>query len=62
MGSTDAKAYLGSPEVVAASALQGKIAGPGWYERPASWTGVVRGEGDGVKEEDRMISIEDALE
>ncbi|KAK5145456.1 mitochondrial Homoaconitase [Oleoguttula sp. CCFEE 6159] len=36
MGSTDAKAYLGSPEVVAASALQGKIAGPGWYERPAS--------------------------
>ncbi|KAK4504931.1 hypothetical protein PRZ48_002894 [Zasmidium cellare] len=62
MGSTDAKAYLASPEVVAASALQGKIAGPGWYEKPAEWTGVNRGVGDGVREEDRMISIEDALE
>ncbi|GAB7365417.1 hypothetical protein MBLNU230_g6495t1 [Neophaeotheca triangularis] len=62
MGSTDAKAYLSSPEVVAASALQGKIAGPGWYQKPADWTGVIRGEGDGVKEEERMISIEDALD
>ena len=62
MGSTDAKAYLGSPEVVAASALQGKIAGPGWYERPEGWTEVRRGEGDGIKEEDRMITIEDALD
>ncbi|KAK4981115.1 mitochondrial Homoaconitase, partial [Elasticomyces elasticus] len=62
MGSTDAKAYLASPEVVAASALAGKITGPGWYERPADWSGVVLGEGDGVKEEDRMISIEDALD
>lgn len=62
MGSTDAKAYLASPEVVAASALQGKIAGPGWYEKPADWAGVRRGEGDGVKEGDRMISIEDALD
>ncbi|SMQ47767.1 unnamed protein product [Zymoseptoria tritici ST99CH_1A5] len=62
MGSTDAKAYLASPEVVAASALQGKIAGPGWYQTPADWSGVRRGEGDGVKDEDRMISIEDALD
>lgn len=62
MGSTDAKAYLASPEVVAASALAGKIAGPGWYEKPEGVTGVVRGEGDGVKEEERMISIEDALD
>ncbi|WPH01186.1 homoaconitase, mitochondrial [Acrodontium crateriforme] len=62
MGSTEAKAYLSSPEVVAASALKGKIAGPGWYERPENWVGVVRGEGDGVAEEDRMISIEDALD
>ena len=62
MGSTDAKAYLGSPEVVAASALQGKLAGPGWYERPEGWTGVRRGEGDGIKEEERMITIEDALD
>ncbi|KAF1990124.1 homoaconitase LysF [Aulographum hederae CBS 113979] len=61
MGSTDAKAYLASPEIVAASALTGKIAGPGWYERPEGVTSVVRGEGDGVKEEERMISIEDAL-
>lgn len=62
MGSTEAKAYLASPEVVAASALQGKIAGPGWYEKPGDWAGVRRGEGDGIKEEDRMISIEDALD
>ncbi|TKA24071.1 Homoaconitase, mitochondrial [Salinomyces thailandicus] len=62
MGSTDAKAYLGSPEVVAASALQGKLTGPGWYERPEGWTGVKRGDGDGIREEDRMISIEDALD
>jgi homoaconitate hydratase len=33
MGSPDAKAYLASPEVVAASALSGKISGPGWYCR-----------------------------
>lgn len=62
MGSTNAKAYLASPEVVAASALKGIIAGPGWYEKPAEWTGVRLGEGDGIKEEDRMISIEDALD
>ena len=62
MGSTDAKAYLGSPEVVAASALSGIISGPGWYEKPESWSGVIRGEGDGVKEEDRMITAEEALE
>ncbi|EME47437.1 hypothetical protein DOTSEDRAFT_69380 [Dothistroma septosporum NZE10] len=62
MGSTDAKAYLASPEVVAASALRGKIAGPGWYDKPANWSGVIRGYGDGVREEERMISIEDALE
>ncbi|KAK3075547.1 mitochondrial Homoaconitase [Teratosphaeriaceae sp. CCFEE 6253] len=62
MGSTDAKAYLGSPEVVAASALKGEITGPGWYQRPEGWQGVRRGEGDGVLEEERMISIEDALD
>ncbi|EEH16852.2 homoaconitase, mitochondrial [Paracoccidioides brasiliensis Pb03] len=62
MGSTDAKAYLASPEVVAASALSGKISGPGWYEKPESWTGVVRGEGDGIKEEDRMLTAEEAIE
>ncbi|KAK5108913.1 mitochondrial Homoaconitase [Meristemomyces frigidus] len=62
MGSTDAKAYLGSPEVVAASALHGKIAGSGMYERPEDWSGVRLGEGDGIAEEDRMITIEDALD
>lgn len=62
MGSTDAKAYLASPEVVAASALHGKIAGPGWWERPADWAGVRKGDGDGLAEEKRMISIEDALD
>jgi homoaconitate hydratase len=62
MGSTDAKAYLASPEVVAASALQGKNRGPGWYETPEDWNGVVRGEGDGIRDEDRMITVEEALE
>lgn len=62
MGSTDALAYLASPEVVAASALAGKIATPGNYAVPENYTGVDLGEGDGVKEEERMISIEDALD
>lgn len=46
MGSTAAKAYLGSPEVVAASALKGKICGPGLYRQPAGWSGVKLGEGE----------------
>ncbi|KAE8351191.1 homoaconitase LysF [Aspergillus coremiiformis] len=62
MGSTEAKAYLGSPEVVAASALSGKLSGPGWYQAPEGCTEVLRGEGDGIKEEDRMLTAEQALE
>ena len=62
MGSPQARAYLASPEVVAASALNGKISGPGWYEQPEGWSGVVRGEGDGIREEDRMINAEEALQ
>ena len=62
MGSTDARAYLASPEVVAASALNGKISGPGWYDRPAGWSGVIRGEGDGVAEAERMITADEALD
>lgn len=62
MGSTDAKAYLASPEVVAASALNGKIAGPGWYEQPVGVTKVVLGEGEGNVLQDKVLSIEDALD
>ena len=62
MGSPQAKAYLASPEVVAASALNGIISGPGWYEQPAGWNGVILGEGDGIREEDRMINAEEALQ
>lgn len=58
MGSTDAKAYLASPEVVAASALSGKISGPGWYQQPADWTGVERSEGEAFAEK----SVDEALE
>ncbi|KAK3701550.1 mitochondrial Homoaconitase [Vermiconidia calcicola] len=57
MGSTEAKAYLSSPEVVAASALHGKIAGPGWYKKPEGWEGVVKGEGGYAS-----FSIEDVLD
>lgn len=62
MGSVEAQAYLSSPEVVAASALNGRISGPGWYKRPNGADGVLRGDGDGIRETDRMIRIEDALE
>ncbi|MCJ1312041.1 mitochondrial Homoaconitase [Agyrium rufum] len=62
IGSTDAKAYPTSPEVVDASALSGKISGPGWYEKPAGWTGGSPGENDGIREEDRMITASQALE
>lgn len=40
MGSKDALAYLASPEVVAASALQGIIAGPGNYKPSLRSSGV----------------------
>lgn len=62
MGSPDAKAYLASPEVVAASALKGTIAGPGWYEKPIGVEKVVLGEGNGIPEQDLAISIEEALD
>jgi homoaconitate hydratase len=58
MGSpTRTKAYLASPEVVAASALAGKIAGPGWYERPSDWSGVATKEGEEFGE----FSVDEAL-
>ncbi|TQN66904.1 Homoaconitase, partial [Colletotrichum shisoi] len=62
MGSAEAKAYLASPEVVAASALQGKIAGPGWYQKPDGVDKVIIGEGAGDMTADIATSIEDALE
>ncbi|KAF1810983.1 Homoaconitase [Eremomyces bilateralis CBS 781.70] len=62
MGSVDAKAYLASPEVVAASALKGTIAGPGWFEG-GSAAEVVRGFGDGRHPEaHKTESIAEALE
>ena len=60
MGSRDAKAYLASPEVVAASALSGKISGPGWYKKPQGVSGVIRGEGEGNPAE--PMSVEKMLE
>lgn len=62
MGSTDAKAYLASPEVVAASALKGKIAGPGWYQKPEGVEKVIIGEGEGEPELDKAMSVEEALD
>ncbi|KAF3920424.1 hypothetical protein ABW20_dc0104231 [Dactylellina cionopaga] len=35
MGDPSAQAYLASPEVVAASALAGKIVGPGFFDKPS---------------------------
>lgn len=62
MGSRDAQAYLASPEVVAASALRGQIAGPGWYEQGEGAGKVVLGEGTGEEQADKMTSVEEALE
>lgn len=49
---------------MAASALSGKISGPGWHKRPEepNKLHISMGEGDGIKEEDRMITTEEALE
>ncbi|KKA26696.1 hypothetical protein TD95_003352 [Thielaviopsis punctulata] len=62
MGSTDAKAYLASPEVVAASAMNGIISSPGWYEKPEGVEKVIIGEGSGDFLADKAQSIESALE
>ncbi|RKF59838.1 Homoaconitase, mitochondrial [Erysiphe neolycopersici] len=61
MGSPDAKAYLASPEVVAASALRGKICGSGWYKQSHKVEKVIIGEGSGNTTEDKATSIEEAL-
>ncbi|WQF82040.1 Putative aconitase A/isopropylmalate dehydratase small subunit, swivel domain, Aconitase, domain 2 [Colletotrichum destructivum] len=48
MVSRNALAYLASPEVVAASALNGVISGPGVYEVPENYAGVEFGYGTGA--------------
>lgn len=62
MGDVAAKAYLASPEVVAASALQGEIAGPNWYHKPEGVEKVIIGEGSGDHVADKAMSIGDALD
>lgn len=63
MGSVDAKAYLASPEVVASSALSGKISSPGWYHRPVGVSGVAIGEGQGLIGEGSLLTTaEEALQ
>jgi homoaconitate hydratase len=62
MGDKTAKAYLSSPEVVAASALKGYIAGPGWYQKPEGVEKVIIGEGSGNFEADKAMSVEAALD
>ena len=62
MGSTEAKAYLASPEVVASSALSGMISGPGWYQRPEGLSGVAFGEGHGpIGKVPQLMPVEEAL-
>jgi homoaconitate hydratase len=58
MGSPDAKAFLASPAVVTASALAGRITGPGWYSQPADWAGVEYSEGEPFSEK----SVDETLE
>ncbi|KAI9656354.1 MAG: mitochondrial Homoaconitase [Alyxoria varia] len=60
MGSPEAQAYLSSPEVVAASALNGYISSPGYYQTPQGYEGISAGEGDGIQR--RMVGVEEALE
>lgn len=62
MGSTSALAYLASPEVVAASAIRGKIAGPGWYQKPEGVEKVIIGEGSGDHIVDQTRSFGDAFD
>ncbi|KAM0258678.1 hypothetical protein ACHAQJ_003686 [Trichoderma viride] len=62
MGAKTATTYLSSPEVVAASALKGYIAGPGWYQKPEGVEKVIIGEGSGNLEADKAMSVEDALD
>ncbi|KAF3061440.1 Homoaconitase, mitochondrial [Daldinia childiae] len=62
MGDPKALCYLASPEVVAASAIQGKIASPGWYLKPEGVEKVIFGEGTGDFVADKARSIGDAFD
>lgn len=62
MGSQKAKAYLASPEVVAASALHGTISGPGSYSRPEGWKGVELGHGEVVERGPQISTAASAIE
>ncbi|KAI5924564.1 aconitase a/isopropylmalate dehydratase [Camillea tinctor] len=62
LGHLASKAYLASPEVVAASALHGKISGPGWYQKPEGVEKVIIGEGSGDFQADKAQSTADAFD
>ncbi|KAK8149483.1 mitochondrial Homoaconitase [Beauveria asiatica] len=64
MGSRDALAYLSSPEVVAASALNGFISGTDAYTVPEDYKGVEHGYGTGAPEttESQLGSVLEQLE
>ena len=56
------EAYLGSPEVVAASAIQGKIAGSNWYQKPEGVKKVIIGEGTGDYAADKATAVLDGFD
>ena len=62
MGSTKAKAYLASPEVVASSALRGYICGPGWYKKADGIDKVMYAESVAEASGDQATTVEDALQ
>lgn len=62
MGHRSSVAYLASPEIVAASALHGKIAGPGWYQKPEGVEKVIIGEGSGDFQADKARSTVNAFD
>ncbi|ERS99142.1 homoaconitate hydratase LYS4 [Sporothrix schenckii 1099-18] len=62
LGHVASQAYLASPEVVAASALHGKIAGPGWYQKPDGVEKVIIGEGSGDFQADKARSTVNAFD
>ncbi|KAK5629349.1 hypothetical protein RRF57_005064 [Xylaria bambusicola] len=62
LGSPKALCYLASPEVVAASAIQGKIASPGWYVKPEGVEKPIIGEGTGDYVADKARSVADVFD